>query len=1137
MKISRPSGQNDNIEGLVISLWEKIFDTKELSGTSNFFMLGGSSLNALQFSSMLFESTGKKAPLTMIFENPILGDLAKAVEALPKVSEDYSDIRCDEENLYEPFELTDVQHAYRIGRSSTLELGSVPTHAYIEVVLKDTSAEAVQTAINMIIQSQPMMRCHITSDGMQQIQKCVETFDLKTVITSSKEEYESTCRSMRNDLERGTGYFSDSCFFAASACSFENKVRLHLLFDAIIFDGKSIFIFLEELEDHLREPDRQPVEHAISYRDHVIALSDIRESEKYKEDKEFVMSRLDILDKLPQFEFRTKPELIKQPTIDHHSFKLEAGLWKRIKEKIRSRGFTANAVLMTLYAEMIALWSSTFEFTLNFTGFNRPAGKEFEHIIGDFTQLLLVPVDMTKGKDLCGRVKDIQEQLALAMDHNSFNAIETERAIGRKTGRKNISFPVVYTGMVDVVQDNSLSENIDYFSTETSQVWLDMQAIELRGELYIDLEAVNELFGYDMVSEMMDAFKKALISLINDELWKSDTPLAVRYKGSEFRDKYNSVTAPMSDETLDSLFVKNVITQPQAPAILSEDFTLSYKELYDTAMELAQKLADIDGKYAAIMLPKGAAQTAAAVGVIMSGKAYVPIDVNNPVMRKQKIISASGGSILITDEAHLEEAKQLGAAEVICFTPEHHHTFDITKHRQISAPDDTAYVIFTSGSTGEPKGVVISHKGAVNTILDVNKRFGVNCSDRTICLSNFNFDLSVYDIFGMLSCGGAIVPLSDSESRDPSKWGDLIKRYKVSVWNSVPAFMQMAMEFSDNENSIFNDLKLVMMSGDVIPTSLPGEIHRRNKDITVVCLGGATEASIWSNYFIADKIEPQWKMMPYGYPLTNQRYYVLNSLLTDCPDNVKGRLYIGGEGLAKGYLADEKKTSEKFITHPATDEKLYDTGDNGMYQSDGVIVFIGRDDAQVKINGHRIELGEVEAVFASLEGVRKCAAVIIKPENKKTGIGVMLCSDAKYTAEEYTEMARSALPEYMLPCCCEICEELPVTANSKTDRKKIAQLLEEKENSRTIEHTSNKGELTETQKKVAEIWSQLLGCTVNSADDDFFECGGDSLMMIKLLNSLNKKFGSSLTPDVFFCDPTVGGIAERLEQLGEVSTA
>lgn len=284
--------------------------------------------------------------------------------------------------------------------------------------------------------------------------------------------------------------------------------------------------------------------------------------------------------------------------------------------------------------------------------------------------------------------------------------------------------------------------------------------------------------------------------------------------------------------------------------------------------------------------------------------------------------------------------------------------------------EDLAYVIYTSGLTGQPKGVMIDHGGAVNTLVDINGRFGVGPEDRVLAVSSLSFDLSVYDIFGLLGAGGTVVMPEAGRSHDVGHWVEVMEGGGVTVWNSVPALAEMLVEELERRGLRLPGLRLVLLSGDWIPLSLPGRLRGVAPGAEVISLGGATEASIWSILYRIGEVEGGWRSIPYGRPLANQSWQVLDEGLRARPVWVAGQLYIGGRGLARGYWREEERTRASFIVHPETGERLYRTGDVGRYLPDGNLEFLGRQDTQVKIRGHRIELEEIEAVLGQHEGVR-----------------------------------------------------------------------------------------------------------------------------------------------------------------------
>ena len=310
-------------------------------------------------------------------------------------------------------------------------------------------------------------------------------------------------------------------------------------------------------------------------------------------------------------------------------------------------------------------------------------------------------------------------------------------------------------------------------------------------------------------------------------------------------------------------------------------------------------------------------------------------------------------------------------------------------------PDQIAYVIYTSGSTGSPKGVVITHQAAYNTIQDINARFNIADDVVALGLAKLSFDLSVFDLFGIFKAGGVLVYPKDEDLKNPYSWIELMETYHINLLNMVPAQMQMMTMAMESRTDKFDFVKTIMMSGDWIPVSLPEAINQVMPNAKIISLGGATEASIWSIYYEIDQIQKNWKSIPYGYPLSNQKFYILDDKYNDCPNYVPGKIFISGRGLAEGYYKRNDLTMERFKLHPVSGERIYYTGDIGCYHPEGWIEFLGRDDTQIKVNGHRIELQEIEkkiSNYARTEmvvvdavntaGNEKKLAAFIVPEEK-----------------------------------------------------------------------------------------------------------------------------------------------------------
>jgi amino acid adenylation domain-containing protein len=493
------------------------------------------------------------------------------------------------------------------------------------------------------------------------------------------------------------------------------------------------------------------------------------------------------------------------------------------------------------------------------------------------------------------------------------------------------------------------------------------------------------------------------------------------------------------DRCIHELFEFQVERSPDAIAVIFEGKQLTYQDLNSQANQLAHYLKTVGvgpEVLVAACVERSLEMVVGLLGILKAGGAYVPLDPHYPANRLAFMLEHSQTPVLLTQQ-HLVESLPSHQARVICLDG-NLETVDRSREENPDSgvtSDNLAYVIYTSGSTGQPKGVAIEHRGAVNTLLDINQRFEVGAGDRVLALSSLSFDLSVYDIFGLLAAGGTVVIPQVSATPDPAHWVDLIVQAQVTIWNSAPALMQMLVDYAAvHSKDLSSSLRLVLLSGDWIPLTLPDQIKNLvsrwvseslDLDIepqlsragvqpgqcldsssqldeslipAVIGLGGATEASIWSILYPIETIDPTWKSIPYGGSMTNQHFYVLDEAMEPCQEGVVGELYIGGIGLARCYWRDEEKTSKRFITHPHTGDRLYCTGDLGSYLPDGNIEFIGRIDHQVKIRGFRIELGEIEAVLGQHPDVQ--VAVVAAQEDvpgQKRSIAAYVVS--KVTAE------------------------------------------------------------------------------------------------------------------------------------------
>ncbi len=457
------------------------------------------------------------------------------------------------------------------------------------------------------------------------------------------------------------------------------------------------------------------------------------------------------------------------------------------------------------------------------------------------------------------------------------------------------------------------------------------------------------------------------------------------------REHINNTRKIFRDRCLHEQFFEQVAAVPKKAALVyfenGEKKIISYSQLYEMSLKLAGYLVEIGikkGDLVGISMPKDIGQIIAVYGILTAGAAYVPIGVKQPIERKKKIIEACKIKHVVTSRK-IKFDNQLGISE-ICYDDVIKQATSLKKPI-FSDTHKPAYVIFTSGTTGTPKGVIISHREAYNTIADINEKFCISKNTIGIAISELDFDLSVYDIFGLLAAGGTLAVLSEDTAREPNFWQKVILEVGVNFWNSVPALFDMLLTSFEVDRQTL-PLQTVLLSGDWIKVDLYERLSLISPNCKFVALGGATEASIWSNYFIVKSIDSKRKSIPYGQPLSNQYLRVVDCNGYDCPDFVGGELWIGGEGVADGYINDKELTDKKFIVKDGI--KWYKTGDLVRFNSRGIVEFLGRMDNQVKINGYRIEIGEVEHVIMQEPSIAQVVVGIAAEKQKNKLVAVLV---------------------------------------------------------------------------------------------------------------------------------------------------
>ncbi|MFC9249794.1 amino acid adenylation domain-containing protein [Amycolatopsis thailandensis] len=925
--LSLPIGK---VEETLAQVWSELLGTPVTGREQDFFALGGNSLLATRLVGRLAEAGLTGVSLAKLFTERTLAGFAATLTT--GVKEVATPVIADPEHRFDPFPPTDVQRAYWVGRGEGFTLGGVGSHFYREYEVADLDVPRLEAAVNALVARHDMLRAVFGDNGEQRVLPEVPAFRLEFV---------------EDPRERFSHHVFDPAswpLFSITATRRDDRTILAIGTDNLVFDALSVLTFYAELGELYSDPTSELPSIGLTFRDYLLSPApDIARAERYWAE---LAPQLPPGPRLPLV---TDPAEIASPRFARRSARVPSERWQEISARAGSHGLTPSAVLLTAFAEVLGRWSARPDLTMNVTLFDRrEVHPDIHQVIGDFTSLLLVDHHPETGESWLAGTRRLQRRMWDALDHREVSAVRVLRELARETGVAEVSMPVVFTSALGLPSwENSLLTEQVYGISQTPQVWLDHQVSEVDGGVELVWDAVEELFPNGLLDEMFAAYLRLVEWLATGD-WTEAGPDLLPSGQRESRVLVNATDGLEPECSLHDGFFRWASEKPDRPALLFGDKVTTYGELADRALRVAAAL-DIDpGEPVAVTLAKGPDQIAAVLGVLAAGGVYVPIGVDQPDARRERIRRLAGVRRVLTGD-FVWAAQRHGRAAPVA-----------------GDPDRLAYVIFTSGSTGDPKGVEITHRGAMNTIADISRRFDVGEDDRVLALSALDFDLSVYDVFGLLSAGGALVLVEEDSRRDARRWLELVRRHDVTVWNTVPALLDMLLVVTD----VPLGLRVALISGDWVGLDLPGRLAAHAPSCRFIALGGATEASIWSNFFEVREVDPGWRSVPYGYPLRNQRFRVVDPLGRDCPDWVEGELWIGGSGVALGYRGAPEQTADRFRGG------WYRTGDLGRYWPDGSLEFLGRRDRQVKLRGHRVELGEVEAALASARGVGSAVAVV-----------------------------------------------------------------------------------------------------------------------------------------------------------------
>ncbi|OHV29632.1 MULTISPECIES: salicylate synthase [Pseudofrankia] len=1068
------------------------------------------------------------------------------------------------------FPLALMQHAYWVGRAAGQTYGGVAAHIYTEFDGSGLEPARLSAAIERLVERHEALRTRITDNGGQVVEPVSGWRGLTVHDLRDLDEDTATARlaAVRDalshqmlDIERG------EVFSTALSLRPGGATRFHLDVDMVAADAVSYRVLLADLADLYERPDDVAPPLAYSYRRYRAEHGAAR-PEAVTQARAAWLDRLPSLPGAPQLALASTPvatggtgepatpgDPAAVPRVSRRHFQLPPSAREALGRAAHQRGVTPAMAVATAFAEVLGGWSAQPRFLLNVPLFDREQlHPDVNRVVGDFTSSVLLEIDLTDSVPFVDRSRQVQARLHADAAHADYSGVEVLRDLGRRHGEPVLA-PVVFTSalglgeLFDAPVRREFGQPV-WIISQGPQVLLDAQVTELDGGLLVNWDIREGSFAPGVVDAMFAAFERLVRDLADlgsassagGGAWDQPVDGLLDESTRAVRRRVAATAGPASTRLLHEGFFAAARSRPDAPALLWDEpasapgaarsRSLSYGELAERATAVAGALiarGTRRGELVGVSLPKGPDQVVAVLGVLAAGATYVPVGVEQPPARVAQIAATAGLRTVIALPAgqewpagvtplRLDDAREaaprgaltLGAAD--------------DPHRL----DEPAYVLFTSGSTGQPKGVEVGHRAAMNTIDDLIDRLGLGPADRTLAVSALDFDLSVFDVFAPLSCGGAVVIVDEESRREATRWAELIAG-GVTILNCVPAVLDLVLSTGV---PLGHSLRAVLLGGDRVGVDLPGRLEAAVPGCRFLGLGGTTETAIHSTVCEVaggGPVPPEWRSVPYGTPLRNVALRVVDALGRDCPDHVAGELWIGGAGVARGYRGDPERTADRFVTHEGA--RWYRTGDLARYQSDGTVEFLGRRDHQVKIKGFRVELGEIEAALGSVPGVRAgVAALTPGAAGRPPALGAVVVLTAG-TDEARAQGAvqaglRALLPPHMVPDRVVVVAELPLSANGKIDRRAVGTLLEREQAGPRPASAPARSDL---ERVIQSVWREVLDVGEFGVDEEFFALGGDSVLATSVVARLREELDTGeVTVRMVFGAPTVAGLADGM---------
>ncbi len=982
--------------------------------------------------------------------------------------------------MNDSFSLTALQNMYHLGEESSVFLGGKHAFLYFSTMIKNADITKLKSSIRAVLRHNTLLSCKINTTCIRQ-EEPVFSFCIRQDGTD-QEIAEQLCHPEKS---------ADAIAIIILQHPNQN-VSVHFRFYNQMLDGISIFLFLKQLRQHYETgtlPETADFEaYAINQN---ISPEDRTFFEKIYQSfsaEEFAMP------------FAVNPEKLRANYCTFRKRQLPIEIYQKLKAIADKNQISLFQLLMSIFGNVTARFSNAEKFYLNIPCTIRPKGTE--NTIGLYSNFLITPFISDRSKTVIQNAQANAQRFRQIAKHRNFPgdaALKIIRRLDRNTGSVNMIFTAI-----PPCEDGFVMQDIRFCTNQTA---LECDFVKLGENYYFTFSSPEGLFLEQVLNSFADMIIDGCIETAHTNGNSKTFPLSAQE--IQIIHHANHRTAEFPAVSLNEIIKSAFLRNADKPFMIFQDHIYSYQEILKSAYLLSKKFYS---DQTAILLPKGNSQIIALYAVLLFSGAYMPIDISLSADEIQHCLHSTKISQIITNQELSEKLKAIPDIKIIIIDPEESETEDfsaICQKIQPHSPEDVRIIINTSGTTGKPKSIMLKDESLVRCFSNGVQAFGFQTGDRVLALTNFGHDMAIFDTVGMTFFDGCIIMPDEREMKEPSAWIRLIKTYHVTVWQSVPSFMEMLMLYQGYDKPL-PFVRKILHGGEFLTPVLVRKINICFPNAEIFNVGGPTETTVWNIFHQITPEDAASDIIPYGFPMPGTEYHILNSALEECPVAVPGIMYCSGTCLSPGYAGNPAETEKQFpIIHG---KRYYHTGDIGIRRPDGELLICGRKDFQVKIHGKRVELSGIESILIQYPGIFSAAVIY-----EQARLSAIYTADTEIPSSALAAFLRKHLPEHMIPHAYLRIDAIPLTPNGKYDRKALALLLQNQPDQPA--HVSpDAGNLRE------QIFSIITEEIDEEPEEDmnFFEAGGDSLSGVKIAAKVSRLLEKEISVFDLLSAETIG---------------